>query len=132
MSVETDAMAAYLALRGGPPSLLLLDGKPPSKPRPRFGQGRAYSSKEQRAAEAATGYALRAQQAQPLDGDLCMVMVFWLPDLKRRDADNLVKHLWDAANGVLWHDDVQVRRSAQILDLDRRQPRTEILLGRLD
>jgi len=122
-------MATYSALRGGWPSLYLLPGKPPSKPRPRFGQGRAYASKEQKLAEATTALQLRAQADGPLDGPLVLVMTFWVPDNKRRDVDNLAKHLMDAANGVLWHDDSQVRRSAQLADLDRKNPRTEILLG---
>lgn len=124
-------MATYSALRGTWPSLYLLPGKPPSKPRPRFGKGRAYSSKEQVAAERTTAAHLRALAGGPLDGPLVLVMTFWLPDNHRRDVDNLAKHLMDAANGILWHDDSQVRRSAQLADLDRGNPRTEVLLGQL-
>jgi Holliday junction resolvase RusA-like endonuclease len=124
-------MATYSALRGGWPSLYLLPGKPPSKPRPRFGKGNAYASTEQKAAERATALQLRAHYPELLEGPLVLVMTFWLPDNRRRDVDNLAKHLMDAANGVLWKDDSQVRRSAQLADLDRENPRTEVLLGQL-
>jgi Holliday junction resolvase RusA-like endonuclease len=125
-------MATYSALRGGWPSLFILPGKPPSKPRPRFGKGRAYASTEQKAAERATGLQLRSHHPELLEGPLVVVMTFYVPDAHRRDADNLVKHLWDAANGVIWNDDSQVKRSAQLVEIDRANPRTEVLLGLLD
>lgn len=117
-------------MRGGWPLSLVIEGKPPVKKRPRFGKGRVYKADD--AAELATGLALRRQVPEPLRGNLCLVAVFYMPDRRVLDGDNLSKHLWDAANGVLWRDDSQVTRSAQFVELDRERPRTELLLGSHD
>lgn len=61
---------------------------------------------------------LAMRSRQPLDGPLrCEVLFVFMRAKPRRlrlwkstkpDLDNLCKAAWDAANGVLWHDDGQV------------------------
>jgi Holliday junction resolvase RusA-like endonuclease len=127
--VTDELMASYLALGGGWPSSFTLEGKPHVKKRPRFGNGHAY--KEDGAEERATKARLVALGLECIEKPQLVVLVahFWLPDARTKDFDNLKKHLADAANGVLWADDSQVKRAAQLVDIDRERPRTEVLVG---
>lgn len=68
-------------------------------------------------------------QGEPLTGSLILAAAFYLPDLRTRDTSNLLKHLEDAANGVLWGDDRQVTATLGYVELDREKPRTVILYG---
>lgn len=45
---------------------------------------------------------------QPLEGDLTVLIDFYLPDRRRRDIDNLSKACLDACNGIVWVDDQQI------------------------
>lgn len=71
------------------------------------------------------GYQMRAQCKEPIEGPVSLSVTFYMPvpdswsGKKKRehlgapvtvkpDADNLVKGLMDAANGILWKDDNQV------------------------
>jgi len=56
-------------------------------------------------------------------------MVFYRSNRQRIDLDNLVKAVFDAANGVVWVDDVQVVNFGARLELDPQNPRTEIFVG---
>jgi len=66
---------------------------------------------------------------EPLTGSVCLCAVFYVPDLRTRDVDNMMKHVADSAIGVLFKDDRQVTASAQYEELDRERPRTVILYG---
>lgn len=123
-------MATYLALGGGWPLAFELEGKPWAKMRPRKGKGgRMFQAEEDRDAEKLTKARLRELAVEPLQGNLCLVVTLYMPDRRVRDFDNMVKHLCDAGNGILWRDDSQVTGSAQIIELDRARPRTVVLLG---
>lgn len=108
-----------------------LDGLPPTKARPRVGKG-GHVYKPDAGAELATALQLRRAVPEPLQGNVCIVATFYLPNRNRRDFDNLIKHLCDAGNGILWADDSQVTGAAQIIELDRARPRTVVMLGSHD
>lgn len=57
-----------------------------------------------------------------------MVVVFYLPDKRRRDLDNLFKTVSDALNKIVYHDDSQIRELHLYRDYDIINPRTEILV----
>lgn len=108
-----------------------ISGDPKSKARPRFGKGgRAYTSTESREAEARTAANLRARVTTPFTGNVALGCIFFRPNKQRIDADNMLKHICDAANGVLWHDDSQVTAIAGVVEYDPENPRTVIILGR--
>lgn len=45
----------------------------------------------------------------PIDGKVRVDIVFWVPDLRKRDLDNLLKPLFDAiTQAKLWNDDSQI------------------------
>jgi Holliday junction resolvase RusA-like endonuclease len=51
---------------------------------------------------------IRSSVAKPVTGRLAVAITLCEPDRRRRDIDNYVKLLFDAANGLLWRDDAQV------------------------
>lgn len=121
------ALGLLLAMNGDASEVRykLLPGEPASKSRPRFGKGgRAYTSAESRAAEARTSALLRPWLPEPMTGNVAMACVFYRPNRQRIDVDNMLKHVCDAANGLLWHDDSQVTALLGIAQYDANNPRT--------
>lgn len=55
-----------------------------------------------------------------LTGDVCVKLVFCLPDKRRRDWDNLAKGVMDALNGLVYRDDSQVVEAHIAKIMDRR------------
>lgn len=43
----------------------------------------------------------------PFEGNLTVTLMFFLPDLRRIDLDNLSKAVQDGLNGIVWKDDKQ-------------------------
>ena len=93
-------------------------GKPKSKSRPRFANGRAYTDAATRAAEVRIREcARRHAPSEPWDGPIVVEIAFHFRrprdgrsyHLSRPDLDNLVKIL-DALNGLIWVDDAQLVR----------------------
>lgn len=112
-------------------SMLVIDGAPPSKARPRFGKGgRVHTSAESRAAEKRTRTMLRQAFKSPEKGNVSLVCIFFRPNRQRIDADNMLKHVCDAANGVIWEDDAQVTAITGLVELDEARPRTVICVAK--
>lgn len=113
-------------------SALVVHGEPYSKARPRVGAGGAvYNSAKQRAAERALSARLREhfRDRPPMSGNVAVVCLFYRSRGGRIDADNLLKQVMDAANGICWHDDYQVTAMVGIVELDRAHPRTVIAMA---
>ncbi|VTS03348.1 RusA family crossover junction endodeoxyribonuclease [Tuwongella immobilis] len=70
--------------------------------------GRAILSKEARDYRKMIGTLLTAQGIRPMDGRLIMVIWFYPPDRRRRDADNVQKTLLDSLQKLAYHDDGQI------------------------
>lgn len=128
-------------------------GVPKTKGRPRAffnkhtGRVATHTPKETQAAEA--DFVLLASQARPpapLEGALELTVRFVMPvpgsgpkafraralaeleaHPKRPDADNLLKLVMDAMNGVFWKDDSQVA-GIHVLKVYGEVPRTEVRL----
>ncbi|MFJ7592467.1 RusA family crossover junction endodeoxyribonuclease [Streptomyces sp. NPDC097617] len=109
---------------------LVMNGDPASKARPRFGNGRAYKTEADTAAETKTGWSLRRSFRQPWSGNLALACVFFRPDRQRIDVDNMVKHVADAGNGIAWLDDAQITAVYGVAELDVEHPRTLIVVAR--
>lgn len=121
--------ATYSAMRGGWPLSFEWEGKPPVKKRPRVTRRGTFAPDA--AVERATRAVLARHAEQPMEGPLVLALGFWMPTRRWIDTDNLVKHVMDAGNGVLWCDDSQVVRLAGLRFLDRERPRTALLVGQL-
>ena len=109
--------------------IITVPGEPHPKRRPRFGRGRAHTTQEDIDAEARTGTFLRATVTQPLTGNIALGCVFYRSTRRIVDVDNLVKHVADAANGILWRDDSQCTAQLGVIELDRANPRTVIVVS---
>lgn len=126
-----DALYAHYAAIGGlgRPHLVVMEGKPHAKMRHRTGNGNSYQPAEDANAEQATATALRRAFKGRYEANVAVVATFVLPDARTRDSDNLMKHVLDSANGVIFHDDRQVTGQGARIELDRENPRTLILFG---
>lgn len=56
-------------------------------------------------------------------------VVIYFGDRRRRDGDNVFKSVADAANGILWDDDEQIREHHVSKQLDRENPRAEVTVS---
>ncbi|BBY84216.1 hypothetical protein MPUL_53740 [Mycolicibacterium pulveris] len=126
-----ELLAALGGAAGSGTYTLTIPGVPYSKSRPRFNpkQRRAYHNPDDKRAEQTTGVYLRATVRQPFTGNVALACVFFRPTKQRVDVDNLLKHVCDAANGVLWVDDCQCTGLSGVLDLDRDDPRTVVAIA---
>ncbi|MEU6628351.1 RusA family crossover junction endodeoxyribonuclease [Streptomyces parvus] len=108
---------------------VIIPRTPPGKLRPRHTQG-GHTYKADGDKEAATALYLRRAFRQPWGGNLAVGAVFFRPDRQRIDGDNLLKHVLDAGNGICWHDDAQITASYPVIELDRHNPRTVLVVAR--
>ena len=131
------ALARLRALTGGelPQPILVLvhEGQPISKGRPRFGGrgGHPFTPKRTRDAERDLAWALAKARGpvKTLTGPVAMVAMFYMPTRRRTDADNCVKLLADSATKAhVWADDSQIRAQTIVMELDRDHPRTVVAL----
>lgn len=101
-------------------------GEPVAQPRQRFavgksGKPRAYKDDKHpvHAYKLAVALATRVEIKKPLDGPVGVNLIFVVTKPKSRpksdewcyvkpDIDNYVKAVFDAVNGIAWHDDGQV------------------------
>lgn len=106
-------------------------GPPQPKQRARRGKdGDWYTPKRTvRYERAVRGAALgHFRRSWPLDGNYRVSVAAFMPDEIRRDADNVLKSVKDALNGIAWHDDSQVIEATCSKALDRDNPRTVIYI----
>jgi Holliday junction resolvase RusA-like endonuclease len=128
------AMRVYTALASGGFEeqlyFLIVDGEPPSKARPRFSRaGHAYTPAKQREQERVLKARLAKSFPAPLTGNVAIGCVFFRSSFQRVDVDNMLKHVLDSATGTCWVDDSQVTAVAGFVELDRKHPRTIIVVG---
>ena len=91
---------------------LYLEVEPVSKARPRFTRsGHVYTPKKTSDYEEYLGWRFKEVIKDAPDGDSLfgIRIVFCIKNRKRIDIDNLAKAVLDAANGIIWEDDRQVR-----------------------
>lgn len=111
-------------------TMCVVPGAPPSKARVRFGKGNAYSSAQMVAAEKRTAtFVQQALRGYLYEGNVALGCIFYRPNFQRVDADNMLKHVCDAINGLAFKDDSQVTAIAARVELDKDNPRTVIVLG---
>ncbi|MEU7323323.1 RusA family crossover junction endodeoxyribonuclease [Streptomyces griseoviridis] len=109
----------------------VLVSEPHSKARPRFNKdGRAYKDPVDAEAEQAKKWLLRAWwRRAPLTGNVALGAVFFRSTRQEIDADNMLKHLCDAGNGILFVDDSQITAKYGGIELDPVRPRTLLVLA---
>ena len=132
---DTDRLEAVLDALGGDITTVryaVMPGEPHRKMRPKFGRrGRhtvTYQPKEDELAEAKTGAFLRRCMPPAFGGNVALAAIFYRSDRQVIDTDNLIKHICDAGNGILFVDDSQATATAGIIELDPTNPRTVLAL----
>lgn len=119
-----------LAPGTGQMKMVVIEGEPASKSRPRFTRtGRVYRTKEDVDAELRTAYHVRSLFKEPWTGNIALGCVFFRPNKQRIDVDNMLKHVCDAANGIAWVDDSQVTAVYGVAELDSSYPRTILVFA---
>ena len=113
--------------------IMVMSGEPWSKDRPQFGRrGRhvaTFQTKEDRAAEKRTATFFRQHFPEPLTGNVAVLAIFHRSTRRVVDSDNLMKHVCDSGNGVLFGDDSQVTAQAGVIEFDPDNPRTVIAVS---
>lgn len=108
-----------------------IPGPPVPTARARRGRGGHWYTPQRTAdAEKAVADACKAvMRGRTYRGPVALAIVFWRPDRRRLDLDNLTKTVMDGAtNGDVWDDDSQVVAQVAIVELDAESPRTEIAM----
>lgn len=81
----------------------------------------------------AAGFQIRAEVGQPLlDGKLGLLVSVYAKGKLKGDASNYLKGLEDAANGILWHDDRQIKEATVRLLEDRHNDFLIVKVWQLD
>jgi Holliday junction resolvase RusA-like endonuclease len=122
---------AMLTRSPEPPAAIYIvhSGVPIPKGRPRFSK-HAYTPKRTVDAEQDLAWTLKFAIRERMVGPLALVALFYVPDQRRQDCDNLLKLLKDAGNQAgIWHDDSQVIACTARVDLDAANPRTVIAIA---
>ncbi len=118
----------------------VVPGPPVPKARARRGKGgRWYTPDETRLYERHVGACARVALALarlasrwPMDAEYRLTARMYFADRRRRDADNVVKSLADGCIGVLWADDHRVGIAADPWQIDRDNPRVEMVVEVID
>lgn len=132
-----DAWQWYELLADAQPLIALVHLETPiAKERPRTFHGprgsRTVTPERTKAAEEHLSWSMRLAMKgrAPLAGNLAMVCVFYRPDRRRIDGDNMLKLVCDAGNlARMWGDDCQITTKLARIELDKERPRTEIAIG---
>lgn len=111
-------------------TVVVHDGDPRPKPRPRHGQRRTYSPPELIAAERALATRIRAAvRGIRREGNVAVAAIFYRSTRRKVDGDNLMKLALDAATAAgAWWDDCQITTQAAWVELDPERPRTVLAI----
>src|SRR5690554_4997499 len=80
----------------------IVPGKPVGKQRARVVKGRAYTPDETRAYESWVALCARCADVEIATGKVAIQIIAYMPDLRRRDLDNVIKSIMDGLNGVAY------------------------------
>lgn len=111
--------------------VLVVDGAPASKSRPRVVQGgRQVYDPSQPAQQLLADRLARHFQGATFDGNVALGAVFFRPNRQRIDVDNMFKLVLDAGTGAgIWADDSQVTAIMAAVEFDPDRPRTIIAIA---
>ena len=61
-----------------------------------------------------------------MEGDVCLNVLFYFKDKRKRDIDSHLKALLDSMSGIVYKDDSQVNELHVYKQVDKENPRVEI------
>jgi len=100
----------------------------------RGGFARMYMSKEGKDRKEEYHWELKQQwgRKKPLQGNLSIGIDLYFGDKRKRDWDNFHKLSMDAMSGIVWDDDSQVLEAVVKKEYDKKNPRIEINIIKID
>lgn len=123
---DRERLISVLRIVDADPTFLLIEGEPRSKARPTNNDNSKQDRQNRDLKES-----LRINFPRLLTGNVAVCCFFYRSSRKRIDIDNLFKEVFDAANGIVWRDDMQVTACLGFLSLDKDYPRTALAIGPL-
>lgn len=89
--------------------------------------GKNYLSKKYRTAKEDLAYEIRSAWKHEIrKGSVCMNILLYFGDNRRRDIDAYLKILLDAMTGIVYEDDSQIDEMHVFKQVDIKSPRTVI------
>ena len=110
---------------------LKVEGQPLPKARARVTGRGAYTPERNLKNELMLEWHMKTRVPNPVRGDLIVDVDFFRSDQRQCDLDNLVKQIFDAANGVVWNDDSQIICLYAQKLFDKSRPRTELRVWKI-
>jgi Holliday junction resolvase RusA-like endonuclease len=111
-----------------------LEGRPTSWKRTNTWQGRRITGRDMKRAQDAHRWAATAARpkAWALDAEMALEVSAYMPNARSApDADNVLKLVADALQGIAYANDRQLVRVVCERHIDRENPRTEVVVRRL-
>lgn len=65
-------------------------------------------------------------KGEVIEGDVCLNVLFYFKDNRKRDIDSHLKALLDSMSGVVYLDDSQVNELHVYKQVDTKNPRVEV------
>lgn len=65
---------------------------------------------------------------KPIKNNLKVIMKLYFKDERKHDIDNYGKLVLDSLNGIFWEDDSQINELKIIKNIDKKNPRVEIII----
>ena len=90
-------------------------------------RGKNILTSRYRDAKEAIAWEAKSQwRGEPLEGEVCLNIVQYFGDNRKRDIDAFLKILLDALSGVLYQDDSQITELNVVKEIDLTNPRVII------
>jgi Holliday junction resolvase RusA-like endonuclease len=105
---------------------LVIEGNPLPKERVRITRRGNFRSARALHNEMSIEWEMKAKVPNPVRGQVIVDVDFFRGDKRACDLDNLLKQVFDCANGIVWHDDSQVVALYAQKLFDKQKPRTEL------
>jgi Holliday junction resolvase RusA-like endonuclease len=105
---------------------LTIQGNPLPKARARITRRGNFTPARTLHNEMSIEWEMKAKVANPVRGQVIVDVDFVRGDKRACDLDNLLKQIFDCANGIVWHDDSQVVALYAQKLFDKTKPRTEL------
>jgi Holliday junction resolvase RusA-like endonuclease len=110
---------------------LKIEGNPVPKARARITRHGSFTPKRSSDPAIAIEWQMKAKVPNPVRGQLIVDVDFFRSNHRTCDIDNLLKQLFDCANGVVWHDDSQVVGLYAQKLFDKDAPRTDLRVWKI-
>lgn len=128
---ERYRLMALLEALGPQPNtqVVVLDGDPCSKARPRFSKG-GWAYTPSKTIEGEKRLAVAFSRVERFSGNVSVACLFYRKTRQRVDVDNMIKAVLDAGTRAnLWDDDSQVTAVVGVVEYDQNRPRTAVAFG---